>query len=124
MPLTLFDWTSSASGYVGAEMWLQLGGYYGTTHYFDGDALAWLPQNGEKPTGAAIVNIRPERCKVLVALSQAECETALAKFQECLDVFLWLVDKGFARLPDCPLATRRHKLSVAGEGRQVDVTWR
>src|SRR3990167_5510074 len=65
--LGLFDWKSSVSGYVGAEMYLQLGGYYGATHYFDSDALTWLRQNGTKPTSAAIVNIRPDRCKVLVS---------------------------------------------------------
>ena len=99
-PLTILDWKSSASGFVGAEMLLQLGGYYGTTHYFDTDALTWLPQDGRRPTQGAIVNIRPDKCRVLVSLTQADLETALGRFHECLDVFLWLVDKGFAKLPE------------------------
>lgn len=98
--LTICDWKSSASGFVGAEMLLQLGGYYGTTHYFDTDALAWLPRNGLHPTQGAIVNIRPDKCRVLVSLTQAQLETALDKFRDCLDVFLWLVDRGFATLPE------------------------
>ena len=98
--LTILDWKSSASGFVGAEMLLQLGGYYGTTHYFDPDTRAWLSLNGARPTQGAIVNIRPDKCRVLVSLSQGDLETALAKFHECLDVFTWLVDKGFAKLPE------------------------
>lgn len=81
-------------------MHLQLGGYFGATHYFDEDALAWLPLDGLRPTQAAVVNIRPEHCKILVHLSLAELETATEHFRECLEVFTWMVEKGFAKLPE------------------------
>ena len=81
-------------------MWLQLGGYYGATHAFDADALAWMPLNGAHPQAAAIVNIRPERCKVLLHLTQAQLDTALTNFREAKDIFDWLVERGFAKLPE------------------------
>ena len=81
-------------------MWLQLGGYYGATHAFDADALAWMPLNGAPPQAAAIVNIRPERCKVLLHLTQAQLDTALTNFREAKDIFDWLVERGFAKLPE------------------------
>lgn len=98
--LILFDWKSSLSGFVGPEMWLQLGGYDGTTHYYEPDAGTWLPHPVPKPTQAAIVNIRPDKCRVMVKLSRAELDTALVQFRHCKEVFDWMVAKGFAKLPE------------------------
>ena len=122
--LTLIDWKSSA--FISPEMLMQLGAYYGATHYRenDGELLGWQERTpATTAQQGAIIKIGPDyvglakreiwgeiqladgttkRGKVgeeLMRLSQADLEAGFAQFRNALDIFWWLVKKQHVQLP-------------------------
>ncbi len=118
MPICLMDWKSSK--FIGAEMMLQLGAYYGATHYreknADGLFAGWLPKTADiQPEQAAIIKIGPNYVGLAerevwkdskpsytekALLTKPMLDTAFAQFQNCLEVFWWLTSKDFVSVPE------------------------
>ncbi len=84
--LTLLDWKSSKYGDT-PENRLQLAAYWGADHVLTNGV--WV-QVKERAKQAAIVQTRPEGCKVVMVMTEAELRTAYDTFLKSLDIYIWL----------------------------------